>query len=230
MAQRLLVDSSWNDFFIEEQKKPYFQELLANVKHEYQNYECFPKWDNIFRVFTLTPLSKVKVVILGQDPYHQPNQAHGLAFSVLPGVTLPSSLRNIFQELKADLQIDNQQNGYLVDWAKEGVFLLNTALTVRRSQPNSHSHYHWNIFTDSVLSYLNATKDHLVFVLWGNNARQKKSLIDSSKHLIVESPHPSFYSADRGFFGSKPFSRTNDWLVAHQENPINWNLTKSEEQ
>lgn len=227
MATKLLVDDSWSEFFTLEKKKPYFQELLNNIKNEYQNYQCFPKWDNIFQVFSLTPLEKVKVVILGQDPYHQPNQAHGLAFSVLPGVTLPSSLRNIFQELQDDLQIDNQQNGYLIDWAKEGVFLLNTALTVRRSIPNSHSHYNWNIFTDSVLSYLNETKEHLVFILWGNNARQKKVLIDTNKHLIVESPHPSFFSADRGFFGSKPFSKTNDWLEKNNQIPINWKLTKS---
>lgn len=227
MAQKLLVDSSWSEFFTIEQKKPYFKELLENIKKEYQNYLCFPKWDNIFQVFSLTPLDKVKVVILGQDPYHQPNQAHGLAFSVLPGVSLPSSLRNIFQELSDDLQIDNQQNGYLIDWAKQGVFLLNTALTVRHNIANSHSCYNWNIFTDSVLSYLNEKKDHLVFILWGNNARQKKVLIDSNKHFIVESPHPSFFSANRGFFGSKPFSKTNNWLIANQQMPIDWNLIKS---
>ncbi|MBE4704144.1 uracil-DNA glycosylase [Spiroplasma platyhelix] len=227
MAQKLLVDSSWSDFFILEQKKPYFQELLVNIKNEYQKYQCFPKWDNIFQVFSLTPLDKVKVVILGQDPYHQPNQAHGLAFSVLPGITLPSSLRNIFQELKDDLQIDNQETGYLIDWAKEGVFLLNTALTVRYNSANSHSHYNWNVFTDNVLSYLNEKKERLVFILWGNNARQKKELIDTTKHLIVESPHPSFFSANKGFFGSKPFSKTNDWLAANNQIPINWKLAKS---
>lgn len=227
MAQRLLVDSSWTEFFNLEKEKPYFKELLTNIKNEYQQYQCFPKWDNIFQVFSLTPVEKVKVIILGQDPYHQPNQAHGLAFSVLPEVTLPSSLRNIFTELKDDLQIDNQQNGYLIDWAKEGVFLLNTALTVRQSQANSHSKYNWSVFTDNVLSYLNEKKDHLVFVLWGNNARAKKNLIDTNKHLIIESPHPSFYSADRGFFGSKPFSRTNEWLVKSGLTPINWKLSKS---
>lgn len=227
MASGLLVDSSWSEFFIFEQKKAYFQELLKNIKTEYQKYRCFPKWDNIFQAFSLTPLEKVKVVILGQDPYHQPNQAHGLAFSVLPNVPLPSSLRNIFQELKEDLEIENGQNGYLIDWAKEGVFLLNTALTVRQNIPNSHSNYDWNIFTDNVLAYLNEKKEHLVFILWGNNARFKKQLIDTSKHFIVESPHPSFFSANRGFFGSKPFSKTNNWLIEQGETPINWKLSQN---
>lgn len=224
MSQRLVVDNSWSEFFILEQKKSYFQELLNNIKNEYQNYRCFPMWDNIFQVFSLTPLDQVKVIILGQDPYHQPNQAHGLAFSVLPGVPLPSSLRNIYQELKDDLKIDNQQSGYLIDWAKEGVFLLNTALTVRQSNPNSHSNYNWHIFTDEVLMYLNKKKEHLVFILWGNNARQKRKLIDTSKHLIIESPHPSFFSANKGFFGSKPFSKTNSWLVEKGLAPIDWKL------
>lgn len=226
MSQKLLIDNSWNDFFACEQTKPYFKELLENIKTEYQKNVCFPQWSSIFQVFMLTPLDKVKVVILGQDPYHQPNQAHGLAFSVLPEVTLPSSLRNIFQELKDDLQIDNGNNGYLVDWSKQGVFLLNTALTVRQSVPNSHSFYKWNVFSDNVLSYLSENKSHLVFILWGNNARQKKQLIDTSKHLVIESPHPSFFSANRGFFGSKPFSRTNDWLIEKKCLPINWNISK----
>lgn len=227
MSKKLLVDDSWSELFTNEQQKPYFQELMQNIKVEYQQYRCFPQWDNIFQAFSLTPLNKVKVVILGQDPYHQPNQAHGLAFSVLPGVPLPSSLRNIFQELKSDLQIDNQQNGYLIDWAKQGVFLLNTALSVRHNIANSHSHYNWHIFTDSVLSYLNEKKEHLVFILWGNNARQKKELIDTSKHFIIESPHPSFFSANRGFFGSKPFSRTNNWLVKKGQTPIDWKLSQN---
>lgn len=224
----LLVDSSWSNFFIQEQEKPYFQELLKNIRNEYQNFRCFPKWENIFQAFSLTPLNKVKVIILGQDPYHQPNQAHGLSFSVMPNVPLPPSLRNVFQELKDDLGIDNGHNGYLVDWAKEGVFLLNSSLTVRQNIPNSHIRYNWSVFTDNVLSYLSEKKEHLVFILWGNNARLKKQLIDTSKHFIVESPHPSFFSANRGFFGSKPFSKTNDWLIKQEQAPINWKLsTKS---
>lgn len=226
MSAKLLVDNSWNEFFMLEQQKPYFGKLLKNIKVEYQKHRCFPKWENIFQAFIVTSLENIKVVILGQDPYHQPNQAHGLAFSVLPEVTLPSSLRNIFQELKDDLQIDNGQNGYLIPWAKEGVFLLNTTLTVRHNNANSHSHYDWNIFTDDVLAYLNEKKEHLVFILWGNNARQKKDLIDTNKHLIIESAHPSFFSANRGFFGSKPFSRTNAWLIEKKQLPVNWKLTK----
>lgn len=225
MVNKLLVDNSWSEFFTTEQKKEYFPELLNNIKKEYQNYRCFPKWDNIFQAFSLTGFDKVKVIILGQDPYHQPNQAHGLAFSVLPKVPLPSSLRNIFQELKDDLGIDNGDNGYLIDWAKQGVFLLNTALTVRYNNANSHSQYNWYLFTDNVLQYLNEKKEHLVFILWGNNARLKKQLINSDKHLIIESPHPSFFSANKGFFGSKPFSKTNSWLITMNQKPINWKLT-----
>lgn len=226
MANKLLVDNSWNDFFTFEQRQAYFPELLNNIKKEYQTYRCFPKWDNIFQVFSLTSLDKVKVIILGQDPYHQPNQAHGLAFSVLPKVLVPPSLKNIFQELKDDLEVDNGENGYLIDWAKQGVFLLNTALTVRYNNANSHSNYNWHIFTDNVLRYLNEKKEHLVFILWGNNARLKKELIDQNKHLIIESSHPSFFSANKGFFGSKPFSKTNNWLIKMQEDPINWKLSQ----
>ena len=226
MASKLLVDNSWNEFFTFEQKQEYFPELLNNIKKEYQTHRCFPKWDHIFQVFSLISLDKVKVIILGQDPYHQPNQAHGLAFSVLPKVPLPPSLRNIFQELKDDLGVDNGENGYLIDWAKQGVFLLNTALTVRYNNANSHSIYNWHIFTDNVLRYLNEKRENLVFILWGNNARLKKQLIDQNKHLIIESPHPSFFSANRGFFGSKPFSRTNDWLIKTGQEPINWKLSQ----
>lgn len=225
MSVKLVVDSSWNDFFKQEQKQQYFPELLNNIKKEYQTYRCFPEWNNIFQAFALTKFDDVKVVILGQDPYHQPNQAHGLAFSVLPKVPLPPSLRNIFQELKDDLNIDNGATGYLIDWTTQGIFLLNSALSVRHNIANSHSNYNWHIFTDNVLRYLSEKRENLVFILWGNNARSKKELIDSTKHLIIESPHPSPFSANKGFFGSKPFSKTNNWLIKLGQEPINWKIS-----
>lgn len=225
MNHKLNVDVSWSDFFISEQKKPYFKILLNNIKKEYENYQCFPSWNNIFAAFNFTKLDTLKVVILGQDPYHQPNQAHGLAFSVLPGVTLPPSLKNIYKELKSDINVDNGNDGYLLPWAKKGVFLLNTSLSVRYNQPNSHSKLNWSEFTDNVLQYLSDNKTNLVFILWGNNARAKKALIDSKKHLIIENVHPSPLSANNGFFGSKPFSKTNKWLIDTKQTPIDWKLS-----
>jgi len=222
----LLVDQSWGSFFQAEQQQPYFQELLENIKKEYQTYPCFPSWEAIFQAFKDTPLPTVKVVILGQDPYHQPNQAHGLAFSVKDNCALPPSLKNIFQELKNDLEIDNANNGNLTPWAKQGVFLLNTTLTVRQSQPNSHLPYDWTIFTDHALTFLNLNCSNLVFILWGKNARSKKHLIDLKKHLIIESAHPSPLSAFGGFFNSQPFSKTNEWLIAKKQLPIDWSTKK----
>lgn len=218
----LFVDSSWLNFFQQEYKKAYFSKLLVDIKKEYQTYPCYPQWEEIFQTFKETPLSKVKVVILGQDPYHQPHQAHGLAFSVKPNSALPPSLKNIFQELKNDLNVDKGNDGDLTSWAKQGVLLLNTTLTVRQNQPNSHLQYQWVTFTDHVLSFLSVNCTNLVFILWGKNARNKKILIDTKKHFIIESVHPSPLSAYSGFFNSKPFSRTNNWLISKNKTPIKW--------
>lgn len=218
----LLVDSSWLDFFQQEYQKSYFPKLLEDIKKEYQTYLCYPQWEEIFEAFKITSLSKIKVVILGQDPYHQPHQAHGLAFSVKTNTPLPPSLKNIFQELKNDLNIDKGNNGNLTSWASQGVLLLNTTLTVRQSQPNSHLQYQWVLFTDHVLSFLNLNYTNLVFILWGKNARNKKELITTEKHFIIESVHPSPLSAYSGFFNSRPFSKTNDWLVSKNKTPIKW--------
>lgn len=218
----LFVDVSWNNFFQNENNQSYFSQLLSNIKREYQTYTCFPQWEEIFNAFKITPLETVKVVILGQDPYHQPQQAHGLAFSVKDKTPLPPSLKNIFQELKNDLNIEKDNNGNLTSWAKQGVLLLNTTLTVRQGQPNSHLQYGWTTFTDHILSFLNFNCSNLVFILWGKNARSKKTLIDSTRHYILESVHPSPLSAYGGFFNSKPFSKTNDWLVLKSNLPILW--------
>lgn len=218
----LFVDVSWNNFFQNENNQSYFSQLLSNIKREYQIYTCFPQWEEIFNAFKITPLETVKVVILGQDPYHQPQQAHGLAFSVKDKTPLPPSLKNIFQELKNDLNIEKHNNGNLTSWSKQGVLLLNTTLTVRQGQPNSHLQYGWTTFTDHVLSFLNFNCSNLVFILWGKNARSKKTLIDRTRHYILESVHPSPLSAYGGFFNSKPFSKTNDWLVLKSNLPILW--------
>ncbi|WP_395473228.1 uracil-DNA glycosylase [Spiroplasma endosymbiont of Nomada rufipes] len=218
----LFVDSSWLEFFQQEYKEAYFTKLLEDIKKEYQTYLCYPQWEEIFQAFKITPLSKVKVIILGQDPYHQPNQAHGLAFSVQTNTPLPPSLKNIFQELKNDLNIEKDNDGNLTTWAKQGVLLLNTTLTVRQSQPNSHLQYQWVTFTDHVLSFLNLNCTNLVFILWGKNARNKKMLIDTEKHFIIESAHPSPLIAYNGFFNSRPFSKTNNWLISKNKTPIKW--------
>ncbi|WP_308149928.1 uracil-DNA glycosylase [Spiroplasma sp. AdecLV25b] len=218
----LFVDTSWMKFFQNENNQLYFPKLLKDIKNEYQTYTCFPMWEEIFTAFKLTPLETVKVVILGQDPYHQPEQAHGLAFSVKDKIPLPPSLKNIFQELKNDLNIEKGNNGNLTSWAKQGVLLLNTTLTVRQGQPNSHLQYGWTIFTDHVLSFLNLNCSNLVFILWGKNARSKKIFIDTAKHYIIESAHPSPLSAYGGFFNSKPFSKTNDWLISKSISSILW--------
>lgn len=222
LNKTLLVDISWLSFFQNENKQLYFPQLLKNIKKEYELYPCYPQWEAIFYAFKITTMANVKVVILGQDPYHQPQQAHGLAFSVNDNIPLPGSLKNIFKELKDDLKVDKGNNGNLSSWAKQGVLLLNTTLTVRQSQPNSHLQYGWTTFTDHVLSFLNINTTNLVFILWGKNARNKKKLIDNQKHLIIESVHPSPLSAAAGFFNSKPFSKTNNWLLSKGKIPIDW--------
>lgn len=192
-------------------------QLMERVEKEYQQYEIFPPKNLIFNAFELTPFDQVRVVILGQDPYHDEGQAHGLAFSVVDGVKLPPSLRNIFKEIEADLGISPPTNGDLTYWAQQGVLLLNTCLTVRAHQANSHKAIGWDLFTDYIISELSQHKKSVIFVLWGKPAQQKKSLIDD-RHPIIESPHPSPLAAYRGFFGSKPFSQINQLL----EKPIIW--------
>lgn len=215
------MHESWKPFLESEFKKPYFQELAAFLHAAYENSVVYPKKTDVFRAFT-TDLNQVTVVILGQDPYHTPNTAHGLAFSVNPGAKIPPSLQNIYKEIDADLGHHENQDGCLIPWQKQGVFLLNNVLTVEAHAPGSHRGHGWEIFTTAVIEYLNQVRPYLVFILWGRDARSKKSLIDASRHLILESAHPSPFSANHGFFGSRPFSQTNDFLVAHNLPPIRW--------
>lgn len=191
---------------------------------EYSSHVVYPDMYDLYNCFRYTPLSELRVVLLGQDPYHEPRQAHGLCFSVQDGVPLPPSLVNIYKELQSDLAIEPHKSGNLTKWAKEGVLLLNTSLTVREHVANSHSKCGWSWFTDNVIRLISEKKEHVVFILWGGNARSKKSLIDTSKHKIIESAHPSPLSAYNGFFGSRPFSRTNEYLIEQGLPPIDWTL------
>lgn len=216
------IDASWKEKLSEEFGKPYFKELTKFVKEEYEGGIVYPHPENIFRAFELTPFNDVKVVILGQDPYHGPNQARGLSFAVEEGITLPPSLRNIYKEIKSDLGKKPVTDGDLSRWATQGVLLLNATLTVRASSPGSHQGKGWEKFTDAVIRVLSEEREHLVFILWGNYARTKGAHIDRAKHLVIESPHPSPFSARNGFFGSKPFSKANQYLMEHGETPINW--------
>ena len=194
------------------------------LKHEYSHYTVYPDMYDLYNCFRYTPLDQLKVVLLGQDPYHEPNQAHGLCFSVQKGVKLPPSLVNIYRELQNDLGIPPSDSGDLSAWARQGVLLLNTSLTVRAHVANSHSKCGWSWFTDNVIRLISDNKENVVFILWGGNARSKKPLIDKNKHLIIESAHPSPLSAYNGFFGSKPFSKTNEYLQNQGMPPINWDL------
>ena len=215
---------SWLEHLKEEFQKDYMlilKKKLLELKNKKITF--YPQGDKIFNAFNLTPFNKVKVVILGQDPYHGPNQAHGLCFSVPPSVKPPPSLVNIFKELESDTgKKRNYQDGNLEHWAKQGVFLLNTTLTVERSKPLSHQDYGWSEFTNQVISLINNELESIVFILWGSFAQSKKQLIDSNKHLILTAPHPSPLSAHRGFFGSKPFSKTNNFLHSKQIDMVNW--------
>ncbi len=196
------------------------------LKQEYSNHVVYPDMYDLYNCFKYTPLNELKVVILGQDPYHEPIQAHGLCFSVQDGVALPPSLVNIYKELQSDLGHAPAKSGNLTKWAKQGVLLLNTSLSVREHQANSHSKCGWGWFTDSVIKLISDTKEKVVFILWGGNARSKKPLIDLSKHKIIESAHPSPLSAYNGFFGSKPFSKTNEYLKQNDITPIDWDLNE----
>lgn len=218
------ITNDWLEPLTGEFKKTYYKELYHKVLQEYQTQLIFPASEDIFNAFSLTPLSAVKVVILGQDPYHGDGQAHGLCFSVKPDVAIPPSLVNIYKELHSDLGCDIPDNGYLVDWAKQGVLLLNTVLTVRAHQAFSHRGIGWEEFTDAAIRILNEQDRPIVFILWGRPAQGKKVMLTNKKHLILEAPHPSPLSASRGFFGSKPFSQTNQFLIANGETPIDWQI------
>jgi uracil-DNA glycosylase len=215
------IEESWKKVLAPEFEKPYFKELTEFVKKEYTSATVYPPPKDIFRAFDLTPFDSVKVVILGQDPYHGPNQANGLCFAVHEGVRTPPSLQNIFKELESDLGRPVDRNPDLTRWAKQGVLLLNATLTVRASSAGSHQGKGWEQFTDAAVKVLNDKRENLVFILWGNYAKQKGAHIDFSKHLILESAHPSPFSADR-FFGSKPFSKANTYLEEHGLTPIEW--------
>lgn len=219
----VVIERSWKEKLTSEFDKPYFKELATFVKDEYVSGTVYPSPKAIFRAFELTPFDEVKVVILGQDPYHGPRQATGLSFGVEESMQLPPSLQNIFKELESDLgkPLENR-NGDLSRWAKQGVLLLNATLTVRARSANSHQGKGWEKFTDAVIQALSDEREHIVFILWGNYAKAKGAHIDRSKHLVIESTHPSPLAASGGFFGSKPFSRANEYLVAHGKEAIEW--------
>lgn len=222
------INNDWLEPLSPEFRKPYYRKLHQTIVEEYQTRPVFPPSDDIFNAFHLTPLHEVKVVILGQDPYHNVGQAHGLCFSVKPDVDIPPSLVNIYQELHDDLGCEIPDNGYLVKWAKQGVLMLNTVLTVRAHQANSHRGIGWEEFTDAAIRILNEQDRPIVFILWGAPAQRKKAMLNNPKHLILEAPHPSPLSAYRGFFGSRPFSKTNDFLTANGLSPIDWQIENRE--
>lgn len=217
------IEESWRQHIGDEFDKQYFIDLTDFVRQEYQTTTCYPPGKLIFNAFNLCPFDKVKVVIIGQDPYHEPGQAHGLSFSVCDGVPFPPSLQNIFKEIEQDLGTPIPMTGNLTRWAEQGVLLLNATLTVRAHQAASHQRRGWEQFTDAAIKALNAHRDHLVFILWGGYARSKASLIDASRHLILQSVHPSPLSANRGgWFGNHHFSRANAYLAEHAQEPIKW--------
>lgn len=219
-----ILGNDWDDVLNKEFDKDYYQKLRKFLDNEYSSKTIYPPKQDLYSALRITPYKDVKVVILGQDPYHEIGQAHGLAFSVNKGIQCPPSLINIYKELHDDLNCFIPNNGYLIPWAKQGVLLLNTVLTVEAHKANSHKGQGWEILTDTIISKLNEKKEPLVFILWGRNARNKKELITNPKHLILESAHPSPLSAYNGFFGSKPFSKTNDFLIKNNKTPINWQI------
>jgi len=216
------IEPSWKEALKPEFEKPYFENLVNFIKSEYATHTVYPPGNKIFSAFEHTPFDEVRVVIIGQDPYHGPGQANGLCFSVADGIQKPPSLQNIFKELNSDLGIPVAQSGNLERWADQGVLLLNATLTVRASQAGSHQNKGWEQFTDAVIQKLSDKKENLVFILWGAYAQKKGSVIDTSKHFIIKSSHPSPLSAHNGFFGSKPFSKTNSYLKSIGGKEINW--------
>lgn len=219
------IEPSWKEVLKDEFNRDYFQQIVAFLKMEKaMNRTIYPPGSLIFHAFDATPFNKVKVVLLGQDPYHGPGQAHGLSFSVQPGIKPPPSLVNIFKELNTDLGVPIPNHGFLEAWAKQGVFLLNAALTVRAGEPASHSKTGWHEFTDSVIKKISDEKTNVVFMLWGKSAQEKQALIDETKHLVLKAAHPSPYSADKGFFGCRHFSKANEYLVKNRIDAIDWRL------
>lgn len=219
-----MFDNDWDEVLQEETEKPYFQELRYALAREYKQYKVYPPKDKLFSALKLTPYSKTRVVILGQDPYHGAGQAHGLSFSVEPGVRVPPSLRNIYTELHSDLGLAIPNHGSLLHWAEEGVLMLNAVLTVLEGQPNSHKGLGWETFTDAIMEKLNERTEPMVFILWGSHAQLKGAAIDRSRHMVIQSPHPSPFSAHRGFLGSRPFSRANQFLEQHGLRGIDWSI------
>lgn len=220
----VILANDWDNILKEEFNKKYYLELREFLKHEYKNSLIFPDMHDIFNALKYTSYKDTKVVILGQDPYHDQGQAHGLAFSVKPNIPTPPSLLNIYKELNNELGLFIPNNGYLISWAKQGVLLLNTVLTVKAHMANSHKNKGWEIFTDNIIRYLNKRDKPIIFVLWGANARSKKGLIDTSKHYILEAPHPSPLSAHRGFFGCNHFKKINEILEKLNKEKINWQI------
>jgi len=219
-----MTKTDWNPILKAELEKPYWAEVQRFVAAERALHEVYPPAEEVFAALHLTPYADTRVLILGQDPYHGPNQAHGLCFSVRHGIRVPPSLQNIYKELQSDLGIEPPTHGNLESWARSGVLLLNAVLTVRAHEAASHRKQGWETFTDAIIGAVNAKPETVVFLLWGSFARAKKSLIDTSRHVIIESPHPSPLSAHRGFLGSRPFSRTNDALLAAGRPPVDWTL------
>ena len=216
----------WKELFQQEEQKEYYRKLMQFLDEEYAHRTIYPPREDLFTCFTSCPFEAVKVVILGQDPYHQPDQAHGLCFSVRKGVQILRSLKNIYKELKSDMNIDAPSHGCLTDWTKQGVFLMNTVMSVREGQAASHKKKGWETFTDTVISALNEQEKGIVFVLWGSHAQKKAELITGRQHRILMSAHPSPLSASRGFFGSRPFSTVNRYLEEMGRTPIDWRLSE----
>lgn len=222
----MLIGNDWDLFLGEEFKKDYYQSLRRTLAEEYRTYTVYPAMENIFNALKYTSYSDVKVLLLGQDPYHGPGQAHGLAFSVQKGIQKPPSLLNMFKELESDLGIGQPSHGCLTDWTKQGVMLLNTVLTVRESEANSHKRIGWTVFTDRIISLLNEREDPVIFLLWGRNAAEKLPLITESRHYVLSCAHPSPLSASRGFFGCKHFSKVNTILERMGKTPIDWKISE----
>lgn len=217
-----MINNDWDEMLEDEFKEPYFRALTEKVKEEYKQHVCYPPINQVFNALRLTSYRDTKVLILGQDPYHNPNQAMGLAFSVKPGIMIPASLQNIFLELSEDLHCDVPKSGDLTHWGNQGVLLLNAILTVRQNQPLAHQKLGWAIFTDKIITLLNQKDVPMVFVLWGSSARSKTQLITNPIHLVIENVHPSPLSANRGFFGSRPFSTINRFLESTHQSPIDF--------
>lgn len=224
MKIRNIIGNDWDEILKDEFDKAYFKEIIVFLDEAYKNKTIFPPKAEVFNALKLSSYRDTKVLILGQDPYYNPGQANGLAFSVKEGEKIPPSLKNIYKELEADLEIPIADTGSLISWAKQGILLLNTSLTVEEKKPNSHKNIGWQIFTDAIIKILNEKERSCVFILWGNNAISKERFITNPKHLIIKSSHPSPLSARRGFFGSKVFSRTNQFLKENKEKEINWKI------